>query len=113
MERPRVSQPLARAKTDKAPSPLITDIREAIDLMESPNSAFFNLETSGDSQPFVSAAVHQHGLAGVVRSALGWGAPDGLRDFAGLPQAFQRSVRSPARKQILLGFSRSRGAGFG
>src|ERR1700721_1177230 len=113
MERPWLSNSLARAKTDRAPSPLITDIRGAIDLMESPNSTFFNLETSGDSQPFVSAAVHQHGLAGDVRSALGCEPHDSLRDFAGLPQAFQRSVRSPARKQILLGFSRSCGAGFG
>src|ERR1700722_6789762 len=113
MDRPCLSNSLARANTDSAPSPLITDMREAIDFMESPNPIFSIPMLLRNSQPFVNAAVHQQRLAGNVGSALGGEPNDGLCDFAGLSQALQRRVRSPAVKQILLGFSGSRGAGFG
>src|SRR2546430_13585520 len=51
------SSSLARAYTESAPSPLITDIRDAIDRMQSPKLL----------QSFIHASIDQHRLSGNIR----------------------------------------------
>jgi len=63
-----------------------------------------------DLQPFIHAAIDQHGLPGDVRSPFRCEPDNGLGDFAGFPQSFHWCIRGPAIENLLLAFARQRGS---
>src|SRR5260370_31841610 len=108
MDRPCRSNSLARAKTESAPSPLMTDIREAIDLIDL--SASFCLHSClQQSQSFVHSAIHKDSLPGYVRRAFRREPNNGFGNFAGLAQPLEWSVGSPGGKNLLFFFAQSGG----
>src|SRR6202022_1353723 len=112
MDRPCRSNSRARAKTESAPSPLMTDIREAIDLMQL--SASFRLNSClRQSQSLVHSAIHKDSLPGYVRRAFRREPNNGFGNFAGLAQPLQRGVGSPAGENLFFFFAQSRGTRLG
>src|SRR5260370_5632814 len=103
MDRTCRSNSLARVKTESAPSPLMTDIREAIDLIEL--SASFRLHSClRQSQSFVHSAIHKDSLPGYVRRAFRREPNNGFGNFAGLSQPPNRSVGRAGHNNLVLIF---------
>src|SRR5882762_4732460 len=112
MERPCRSNSLARAKTESAPSPLMTDIREAMDLMQF--SASFRLNSClRQSQSFVHAAIYKHSLPGYVRRSFRREPHNSFGNFARLAQPLQGGVSNPTGKNLFFFFAQSSGTGLG
>src|ERR1700724_2460937 len=88
IERPCPSNSLDRAKTESAPSPLMTDIREAMDLMQFPASFRWH-SCLRHSQSFVHPAIYEHSLPGYVRRAFRREPNNSYGNFAGLAQPLQ------------------------
>src|SRR3984893_16024483 len=112
MDRPSRSNSLARAKTESAPSPLMTDIREAMDLMQF-SASFCWHSCVRQSQSFVHAAIYKHSLPGYVRRAFRGEPNNSFGNFAGLAQPLQRCVRSPTGENLFFFFAQSSGTRLG
>src|ERR1700682_3030490 len=112
MDRPSRSNSLARAKTESAPSPLMTDIREAMDLMQF-SASFCWHSCLRQSQSFVHAAIYKHSLPRHVRRAFRREPNDSFGNFTRLAQPLQRCVRSPTGENLFFFFAQSSGTRLG